>query len=93
MSNSSYLEIVAHFIDENWELRKVMLDMPKIREISEDAEAIAEHVKNAYNENGSFKKIVCCVTDRAAVMSAAVGLLGEKHIPCFCHELNWYTAT
>jgi len=44
ISHDSYLGILPYFIDGNWQLQKMMLDLPKITDISEDAESIADVV-------------------------------------------------
>lgn len=88
-SQDAYLGLVGHYIDENWKMQKILIDLIHVRSISEDAETIAQEVKKVCEELRIFNKIVCIVTDEAAPMIAAVvNELKKIHIPCFCHVLN-----
>lgn len=89
VAQDAYIGIVGHYIDDNWQMKKVLVDLILITSVSEDAKTIASEVKEACENVGIYNKIVGFITDEASVMiSAVVHEMKKAHLPCFAHVLN-----
>lgn len=88
IANEGYLGITLHFIDSDWNLKKII---PCIKNItgSHNAENIAMAVKKNLLGWKVGDRIVAAVTDNASTMIKAVTKdLKYQHVPCAAHTLN-----
>lgn len=82
-----YVPITSHFISNEWALVSNVLQTRALHE-SRTVGNIANLLKEAINEWGSMDKVRAIVTDNAANMLLAVGLIECLHVGCFAHTLN-----
>ncbi|XP_040181188.1 E3 SUMO-protein ligase ZBED1-like [Rana temporaria] len=85
-NNESYCGITGHWIDSDWKLTSVALGCLLV-----DERHTAENVAGFYKEFAATWNIsdkICCITDNARNMVAAIGQTDFSHIPCIAHCLQ-----
>ncbi|KOB74120.1 Uncharacterized protein OBRU01_02555 [Operophtera brumata] len=88
-SQESYIAVMAHYIDEEYRCRKILLECAPLPG-SHTATNIAAEISRLMNDLSLEKKqILIITTDNARNMENAVKIhLGLKHFGCFAHTLN-----
>ena len=87
-ATESYINISAHFSDEEWNLQDKFLlthEMPERHTAKHIAERLQESVKNF---NIDERNISAIVQDNARNIKLAVQKLGWQDVPCFVHTLQ-----
>ena len=83
----SYMTVTCHFLTNDWELKSVVLETPRI-DVSHTAENLAATLLRIADEWGIRNKISCATTDNANNIVAAIRITGWPHAPCFAHTIN-----
>ena len=93
-ANESYLGITGHYIDEEWNLQSLVLDVLPVTH-PHTAERIAEYVAGIIIDYGLEEKVVSVVTDNSANAVESVRELAILHPEweitgnrCMAHILN-----
>lgn len=87
-TNESYLAVTAHFINDDFFLKKMLLDCSPFSP-SHTADNLATYLRKITDEWGLSDKILLVVSDNAANITCAVKeRLKWKHWGCFGHTLN-----
>ena len=86
-SHDSYLGITAHWIDKNFEIFSMVLDIGEIP-FPHTAIEISRHVLKVFNDWDLESKIIIIVTDNGANVKSAVTKLEKEWIPCAAHTLQ-----
>ncbi|GFN87279.1 Zinc finger bed domain-containing protein 1 [Plakobranchus ocellatus] len=87
-----YMTVTAHFISNDWKMKSHVLETSRMVE-SHTAENIASKLTRVMEEWKISDKISVVVTDNAANVVKAVGLLKLRHLGCFAHFLNLVVTT
>ncbi len=87
INNESFYAVKAHFFDEKFLLRSVLIACEKFDQ-RHTAENIATFLRHIATEWKIGNKITVVVTDNAYNIVAAVKKCGWRHIGCFAHTLN-----
>lgn len=88
LANESYIAVTAHFISEDEHILKArLLECFAWRE-RHPSDNIATELRCVVTDWGIGEKVSAVVSDNAANVTAAIRLLGWKHVPCFAHTLN-----
>lgn len=87
-SVESYIAVTCHFINDDFELKSILLDCAQIN-VSHTSRNLAEEIKNITEKYNLTKKIVAVISDNAAnIKNAVMNELQLKHFGCFAHTLN-----
>lgn len=87
-NNQCFVAVTAHFIDDNFFLKTVLLECAPFQG-SHTADAISRHLQRIIREWQFENKITLAVSDNAAnYVSAISDKLKWKHWGCFAHTLN-----
>ncbi|XP_026736462.1 zinc finger BED domain-containing protein 1-like [Trichoplusia ni] len=86
-SNTSFVALTAHYIDQNSLLKSVLLGCIEFDE-RHTAENLFNFLINEVEAWGISNKITGIITDNAANIVAAVHLTSWRHFPCFAHTVN-----
>lgn len=70
-TTKGFLTVKSHFITPDWELKLVVLETTRMRDVHTAAN-IAEEVKNICNNWSILNKVCPVVTDNAANIASAV---------------------
>ena len=85
--NKSYIAITVHFIDNNFNLKSILLSCHSFIE-NYTSENLAEQINKTLNAWNLKSKIVFSVSDNAYNIQNALAQLKFKHFGCFAHTLN-----
>jgi zinc finger BED domain-containing protein 1 (E3 SUMO-protein ligase ZBED1) len=85
--NKSYIAITVHFIDNNFNLKSILLSCHSLIE-NHTSENLAEQINKTLNAWNLKNKIVFSVSDNAYNIQNALAQLKFKHFGCFAHTLN-----
>lgn len=88
MTNESFYAVTAHYIGSEGILTSTLLQCERFPDCRHNAANIADYLKKTFEKWDISSKIVAITTDNAAVMVAAVRILGVRHLGCFAHTLN-----
>ena len=83
----SFMTVTVHFITGDWQLQSRVLTTMALRG-SHTAEKLSSSLRDVFAAWGILEKVTTCVTDNAANIVSAVGMLKLRHQPCFAHTLN-----
>lgn len=89
VATDSYVTVTAHFINEDWEMKDIVLQTTEFKK-SHTAENVAEVIDNILREyNVSHESVLAITTDNAGNYINAV----ERHLqvtdlPCMAHTIN-----
>ena len=97
-AKEDYLSVVAHFINADWQLEKMVLGL-RLIDVSHNAENIAERVASVLAEYGILNKVFSVTLDNASANKNAMDklkpilkeYLGSDlflHQRCACHIIN-----
>ena len=96
-AKQDYLSVVAHFIDDDWQLQKRIIGL-RLIDVSHNAENIAERIFVVDEEFGPTNKIFALTLDNASANSKAMDILDSLfnsyiesfllHQRCACHIIN-----
>lgn len=87
LKNENYIAVTIHFIDAEFVLKTFLLECFKYAE-RHTAENLAHEIRRVLREWSVNEKVEAVVSDNAANITAAIRILGWKHVPCFAHTLN-----
>ncbi|CAH9111379.1 unnamed protein product [Cuscuta epithymum] len=99
IQNINYMVLTGHFIDQDWNLHKRILNFTQI--VSHKGDDIGRAVEECLNSRG-IKKIFTITVDNASANDTAVGYMTKRmrslntllldgnylHVRCCCHILN-----
>lgn len=85
--NKSYIAITVHFIDNNFNLKSILLSCHSFLE-NHTSDNLCEQINKTLNAWNLRDKIVFAVSDNAYNIQNALGQLKFKHFGCFAHTLN-----
>lgn len=83
----AFLSVTAHYVTDAFELQSAVLRTVHMT-TNHTGENIANELTKVIEEFSLREKLVAIVSDNASNMTAAVKLLGIRHLPCFAHTLN-----
>lgn len=83
----AYLSVTAHYITRQFQLTSAVLKTVNMT-TTHTGENIAAELTKVIYEFSLKGKVVAVVSDNASNMTAAVRILGLRHLPCFAHTLN-----
>ena len=83
----SFMTVTVHFITGDWQLQSRVLTTMALRG-SHTAEKLSSSLRDVFAAWGILEEVTTCVTDNAANIVSAVGMLKLRHQPCFAHTLN-----
>jgi hypothetical protein len=96
-AKEDYISVVAHFVNEDWNLQKRIIAMRLIN-VSHTAVNIASRIKTVIDEFGLTDKTFSITLDNASANSKAMDILRPKlsgyvgplllHQRCACHIIN-----
>ena len=96
-AKQDYLSVVAHFIDDDWQIQKRIMGL-RLIDVSHTADNIAERISLVIEEFGLTNKIFAVTLDNAAANSKAMDILDPLfntyaesfllHQRCACHIIN-----
>lgn len=86
--NDDYLGVTAHFIDEDFTLNHVCLEVIPFPEVSHSATNIKDFLMKTLEEWDLSEKISAIVTDNGRNMVLATNMSPYLHIPCLAHSLQ-----
>lgn len=87
-NTENFLAVTAHFIDDNFRLKSVLLKCISFGE-RHTAENLSVALKTVILEWELENKILMIVSDNASnIKKAIVDLLKQKHYGCFAHTIN-----
>ena len=86
-ANESYIAITAHYVNNCWELKSILLECCHL-ELNHTAENLCHVLLKCIKDWNIEKKVYAVSTDNAANIVAAIRLTGWAHIPCFAHTIN-----
>uniref|UniRef100_A0A8C9Z4Z2 BED-type domain-containing protein n=1 Tax=Sander lucioperca TaxID=283035 RepID=A0A8C9Z4Z2_SANLU len=89
LATEAYVTVTAHFIDNDWELKDVILKMAEVQK-SHTAENVAECISNTLGEyNVSCESVLSITTDNTAnYINAVERHLQAVNVPCMAHTIN-----
>ncbi|KAL4083712.1 hypothetical protein QTP88_029028 [Uroleucon formosanum] len=85
--NKSYIAITIHFINNNFNLKSILLSCHSFSE-NHTSENLSGQISKTLNSWDLKEKIVFAVSDNAYNIQNALGQLQFKHLGCFAHTLN-----
>ncbi|XP_030747935.1 zinc finger BED domain-containing protein DAYSLEEPER-like [Sitophilus oryzae] len=86
--NDSYCALTAHYINEHFEMKTVLLDCSVFKD-SHTAENLAEYITKMVSEWNLKDKITIVISDNASnITSTVTNILKWKHYGCYAHKLN-----
>ncbi|XP_066163515.1 zinc finger BED domain-containing protein RICESLEEPER 1-like [Oryza sativa Japonica Group] len=101
-AKEDYISVVAHFVDDNWEIQKRIIAL-KLIDVAHTADNIAERISMVVQEFDLTNKIFAITLDNAAANSRAMEILqpvfsvyGQSfllHQRCACHIINLIVKT
>ncbi|XP_045483055.1 zinc finger BED domain-containing protein 4-like [Harmonia axyridis] len=83
----SYVSITAHFIDENFDLKSILLECSTC-DSSHSSENLSAELRRVTREWGIERKVIFAVSDNTANIQKAIQDIGWKHIGCLAHTIN-----
>ena len=83
----SYLGVTVHFITQDWELKKRVLQVRQVKE-RHTGNNVASDLKAVTTEWNLDSKVTGVTTDNTSNMVAALVLLPWPRMPCFAHTLQ-----
>ncbi|GJN31501.1 hypothetical protein PR202_gb19909 [Eleusine coracana subsp. coracana] len=96
-AKEDYLSVVAHFINSNFALEKMVLAM-RLIDVSHSGVNIAERIESVISEYGLTDKVFAITLDNASANGNAMSILTPKlngyvgslclHQRCACHIIN-----
>ena len=86
-ANENYLGLTCHFIDGNFKLNSLVLDVSHSSD-RHTSENIAKHIKELSKSWKVDDKLVAMTTDNAPNMVNAVSKLPYSHVGCSAHVLQ-----
>ncbi|KAL4152780.1 hypothetical protein QTP88_000613 [Uroleucon formosanum] len=85
--NKSYIVITIHFINNNFNIKSILLSCHSFSE-NHTSENLSGQISKTLNLWDLKEKIVFAVSDNAYNKQNALGQLQFKHLSCFAHTLN-----
>lgn len=85
--NDAYLGVTAHYINENFTLKSVLLECTAIQG-EHSTTNITEHLNRKVQNFKLNDKFLILITDNASNMKKVAGKMGVKHFGCYAHTLN-----
>ncbi|KAJ2954342.1 hypothetical protein O0L34_g2603 [Tuta absoluta] len=86
-TNDPYLGLTAHYIDEDFLLKSVLLECCPLPG-SHTGENIKDNIVRILHEWKLKDRVLITVTDNASNMKLAAELMGHKHFGCYAHTVN-----
>lgn len=86
-SNMGYIAITFHFIDDNFDLKSVLLGCHEFSE-NHTSLNLSNKINLTLKEWDLQNKITFAVSDNANNIKRALSILQLKHFGCFAHTLN-----
>lgn len=83
----SYVGVTAHFVDENFNLKSILLECSSC-DLRHTAENLAAELRRITLEWGIMNKVIFAVSDNAANIQKALQDVGWKNIGCLAHTFN-----
>ncbi|CAK6965266.1 hypothetical protein D5F01_LYC10977 [Scomber scombrus] len=89
IATEAYVTVTAHFINEDWELKDIILKTAEAQK-THTAENVAECITNILGEyNVSRQSVLSITTDNAAnYVNAVERHLQVANVPCMAHTIN-----
>ncbi|KAK7176491.1 hypothetical protein R3I93_000658 [Phoxinus phoxinus] len=89
LATEAYVTVTAHFIDDDWELKDVILKTAEAQK-SHTAENVTECISNILGEYSvSRESVLSITTDNAAnYINAVERHLQAVNVPCMAHTIN-----
>ncbi|XP_048124800.1 E3 SUMO-protein ligase ZBED1-like [Alosa alosa] len=89
LATESYVTVTAHFIDEDWEMRNVVLDTSKLQ-TAHTAENVSTCIDSILRDYHIEQESVLVITTDNAMnyVNAVEQHLGITDIPCMAHTIN-----
>ncbi|KAJ8895736.1 hypothetical protein PR048_001074 [Dryococelus australis] len=87
-ANDDYLSITAQFLDDNYKMQHVCLEVISFSHEMHSAENTAAFFKELLGKWGLLEKLSYVVRDNARNMSAAMEKAGFKDVSCLTHTLQ-----
>lgn len=86
-NNAGYIAITFHFIDDNFQLKSVLLSCLEFSD-NHTSQNLCQKIKYTIQEWNLENKIIFVVSDNANNIQLVLSLLQLKHFGCFAHTLN-----
>ncbi|XP_027138680.1 zinc finger BED domain-containing protein 1-like [Larimichthys crocea] len=89
IATEAYVTVTAHFINEDWELKDIILKTAEVQK-THTAEHVAECIANILGEyNVRPQSVLSITTDNAAnYINAVERHLQVANVPCMAHTIN-----
>ncbi|XP_049451338.1 E3 SUMO-protein ligase ZBED1-like isoform X1 [Epinephelus fuscoguttatus] len=92
LATESYVTVTAHFIDEDWEMRNVVLDTSELQtaHTAANVSTCIDSILRDYHVE--WESVLAITTDNATnYVNAVERYLGITDIPCMAHTINLAT--
>lgn len=87
-TNDSYNAFTAHYINDEFELKGLLLECYEFKE-SHTFQNLANEMNTKIEEWGLTGKIFIVVTDNASnIVGSVINILEWRHFRCYAHSLN-----
>lgn len=87
-NNDGFIGVTAHFIDNNFELKSILLEVDS-SSINHTSQNLARELDRITSDWGLQDKILLCLSDNAAnIKKAIIDELHWKHLGCVAHTVN-----
>lgn len=86
-NNESFMAITIHFIDNEFELKSILLGCHSFNS-NHTANNLAQEIEHVLNSWNLYNKITFAVSDNAYNIKNALNILGFKSMGCFAHTMN-----
>ncbi|BET02152.1 hATC [Nesidiocoris tenuis] len=86
-ANESYIAITAHFIDEDYHFKSVLLKCGAFTG-SHTSANLSQELETVLDEWNLSEKLIFAVSDNASNITNAIESLHWKHYGCYAHTLN-----
>ncbi|CAH1104409.1 unnamed protein product [Psylliodes chrysocephalus] len=88
INNDSFIAVTAHFIDDNFQIKSVLLEVG-VCKFNHTSRHLADDLNRVVSEWGLENKIFLALSDNAAnIKKAIIDELKWKHLPCIAHTIN-----
>lgn len=87
ITNSSYMAVTAHFVDETMQLKSVCISCSEFGE-RHTADNLAENLKPITTKWNITFKISAIDSDNAPNIVSGIRKTGQRQLSCFAHTLN-----